>query len=348
MGLRISEGGRVFQKGDVSVKEIEFTVFEILAPHGDTGAHGDSNLCEANRLVLVVGEQHRIEGRIGMTMAHAIKGTLISFAGGSKKTQFCGCAGGIQFEGRNHIYRIPLFKVFMWMGRLKIDQSRSRMEALTCSNCENVLQEGDATIQHFCGHREHTRCFYIRVLGGRLTRPRCEECDEPLLPNDILGLLNEGEDPEIQGNTETLESRHERIREKYLTDPVFQKTVKDHVANLRALPKEARGLRKIIQAKKSALFTEISGIRHQLDALIAPQVNALKTTEEFKKYGKAKARYYSSLVKLRRAVPGYDEYDIRRALLTQRGLRTWRPLSWTYRHSASHLINRTFSYWIRI
>lgn len=80
----------MFQERGVSVKEKELAIFEILTPEGNAGADSNSNFCEAEGFVFVVGKEHRIEGGVGVTMTCGIEGTLVRFALGSEKTEFCG------------------------------------------------------------------------------------------------------------------------------------------------------------------------------------------------------------------------------------------------------------------
>ena len=213
-----------------------------------------------------------------------------------------------------------------------------------CIRCEQVFAEGEPVTQFLCGHKEHTRCFFgwISHNGDGIFRLRCNECEDHIIP--LEGDEDEDERVDrVRGleNNTTLEAK---IKEKYLTDVKYRTLIKNYVATTRQITKVRTNLDRAIRAKKAAISTEIASIKYQIEGLLNPHIRALKYSPEYKEYNtlKVKARGYYS--KIRASIHDTDEYTIRRALRTQRGLRTWRGLGWRYRSSGASVLRRAFYY----
>lgn len=220
-------------------------------------------------------------------------------------------------------------------------------EGPRCTRCEQIFVEGEPATQFLCGHREHTRCFFnwISDNGDAIFRLRCNECQDHVIP--LEG--DEDEDDRVDRvrgveNDTTLEAN---IKEKYLTDIKFRTLIKNYVAATRQIGKARGNLDRAIRAKKAAISTDVEILKQQIEGLINPHIRALKFSPEYKQYTSLKAKASGYYSKIRASIRGVDEYTIRRALITQRGLRTWRGLSWRYRRSGASILRSAFYYHFR-
>lgn len=199
--------------------------------------------------------------------------------------------------------------------------------------------------QFLCGHKEHTRCFFdwISQNGDEIFQLRCSECEDYIIPFED----DENEDNRLEIARENDTTLEAKIREKYLTDIKYRTLIKNYVATTRQIRKARLDLERAIRTKKAAISIDAEILKQQIEGLINPHIRALKFSPEFKRYNSLKSKASGYYSKIRASIHDTDEYNIRRALRTLRGLRTWRGLGWRYRRSGAAVIRNAFYYRFR-
>lgn len=219
-----------------------------------------------------------------------------------------------------------------------------------CIHCNQVILETEPAVKLLCGHRQHTRCLFSNFVAQQtFTHAICGVCNDFIIPDDLVENDDDDNDTVVPGQQEQPATDiHQKLRDAYWENETFRRGVKEYVALLKQVRKSSVALRTAITLKKAAIHTEIEAIKVQLDALIQPQIAALKTSAEFKQYNQLKMKIYRKLRTLQAIEPFSSHSTLRTALRRQRGLRTWPLYGWRYRTTANDIVRRKFYFRIRI
>jgi hypothetical protein len=203
-----------------------------------------------------------------------------------------------------------------------------------CPICEETLNNLPCT-ELLCHHKYHTECFLAHAATGAqpLYNIECPACYEPLLP---VADPYEHE----PGGPATAAMSETQMLNAFDTNEQFRQDLKAYVKATEASSKPRRAFQKLITTKKNELKELAAPLLNQVKVMYAAKRDELLTSEQFKDFKKAEAKWrrlYSNL----RTLYQVDRYSIR-ALRVRPGMHRLHAPSW-YSRSPNRMVGGALS-----
>lgn len=177
-----------------------------------------------------------------------------------------------------------------------------------------------------CQHTAHTSCFLTRVHNFEFIS--CNTCQATLV--DIPGRFRRPFDSDFS----------EEIRKLFDEDPTFHKNIHMYVRALREESRAQKNMKKFIRERRRGIQGEIRIIKEQLSEIQRVNLNAIKSSTEYKNLlaiSKKKKKLFSNL----HASKVYQPHDIRNALRGRPNLKAWPRQKW-YQSMVRYIHNKFY------
>lgn len=181
---------------------------------------------------------------------------------------------------------------------------------MECSFCHTAIQADGINATLLCNHTYHTRCLIENVSFTGLQYARCAECDQHVVPHDII----HADTPETENTV------METIDTFYKTQPAFVNEINMLKSSWASVEKKHTEMRRTTNKSLKLFHAEINDVRCFLRDKVKQKLSEVTKTTEYTGYKRA-ARSHSG--KLRAFVQrwGVDVYTLS-TYLRRKGVRS--------------------------